>query len=633
MMLSPLPMNRVTVHLLTRDAAEASLVLARFGLFHPDRLEVDGEALPDAPGESYRQLATSAETRMKKIVAYLGLRIDTVETGQGAMMALDELAAMNDDLGAIWAECSGLEARMTTLRDEIKHVDELLKSLDRFEVLDMDLALLQKPRSLMDLEVGTLPEKNLQRYTTALSLAGYVVHPFLISEGTAYVIRAGLPGSGQEIDTASEVAGYSRIDIPPEFRHHPQQVREELALRRRQALDAIERIGQEIVKLREHYADHLAKSHQRVMFAMTYAMLAPHLRGRGGLSVVSGWVPRQAVGRLEAALAGALGDRFVVESREAGPRECQQAPSMLQHGAWMRPFMALVGNYGTPRYGEIDPTVIFGISFILMFGMMFGDVGHGAVIAVGGWLLRDRIKGFVPFVISIGLSSMVFGVLYGSLFGFEAVISPLWQSPLSDPGLMLELALYWGIGFILLATLLTIRNRLVEGRWREALFDGKGVAGVALYLGILFGGWRWFDAGAFGAAALTAIFIPLFIILGYHWRRVEAPLGERLLVVFIEGFETLMNYIANTLSFLRVAAFSLNHVALAVAVFALANMMGGVGHWITVVLGNLFILVMEGAIVAIQVLRLEYYEGFSRFFTGDGRKFEPLTLPVQDSQI
>jgi len=95
-------------------------------------------------------------------------------------------------------------------------------------------------------------------------------------------------------------------------------------------------------------------------------------------------------------------------------------------------------------------------------------------------------------------------------------------------------------------------------------------------------------------------------------------------VVLIEGFETVMGYFANTLSFLRVAAFSLNHVALFLAVFTIAGMLGTTGHWITVVIGNLFVLVLEGAIVAIQVLRLEYYEGFSRFFSGDGREFQPL---------
>ena len=120
--------------------------------------------------------------------------------------------------------------------------------------------------------------------------------------------------------------------------------------------------------------------------------------------------------------------------------------------------------------------------------------------------------------------------------------------------------------------------------------------------------------------------VPLAVILAYQWHHLDATLGEKIIVVFIEGFETLLGFIANTLSFLRVAAFSLNHVALAIAVFTIANMLGPTGHWITVVLGNHFILVLEGAIVTIQVLRLEYYEGFSRFFNGDGREFRPLTM-------
>jgi V/A-type H+-transporting ATPase subunit I len=113
----------------------------------------------------------------------------------------------------------------------------------------------------------------------------------------------------------------------------------------------------------------------------------------------------------------------------------------------------------------------------------------------------------------------------------------------------------------------------------------------------------------------------------HAWRRnLNAPVAERLLIALMEGFEAVMAYVSNTLSFLRLAAFSLNHVALAVAVFTVAGMMPGTGYWLTVALGNAFILVLEGAIVAIQTLRLEYYEGFSRFFGGDGRPFRPLTL-------
>jgi V/A-type H+/Na+-transporting ATPase subunit I len=236
------------------------------------------------------------------------------------------------------------------------------------------------------------------------------------------------------------------------------------------------------------------------------------------------------------------------------------------------------------------------------------------------------LGGFRWFMLAAGLSSMLFGLLYGSIFGYEELIHPVWMSPLSDPIRMLTLALYWGIGFILVATGLTVYNRLVDKRYAEALLDGKGLAGMLFYLGLLYGAYRQFSAGEFGLFESTAIIVPLGAVLVYKWHHYHADVGERLLVVFIEGFETIMSYLSNTLSFLRVAAFSLNHVALAIAVFTLADMMDTAGHWITVVLGNVFMIVLEGGIVAIQVLRLEYYEGFSRFFSGDGREFRPLVL-------
>jgi V/A-type H+-transporting ATPase subunit I len=229
-------------------------------------------------------------------------------------------------------------------------------------------------------------------------------------------------------------------------------------------------------------------------------------------------------------------------------------------------------------------------------------------------------------MVTAGISSMTFGFVYGSIFGYEHVLEALWMPPLSDPLRMLEVALYWGIGFILVANALTLYNLFFEGRVEEALFDTRGIAGTILYLGGIYAGFSWMGSGVFGLKETLAIVVPLAVVMGFKWHHSHGPYGERVLVVVVEGFESVMNYLANTLSFLRVAAFSLNHVALAVAVFTLAGMLDTAGHWITVVLGNVFIIVVEGAIVMIQVLRLEYYEGFSRFFRGDGRAFQPLRL-------
>lgn len=124
------------------------------------------------------------------------------------------------------------------------------------------------------------------------------------------------------------------------------------------------------------------------------------------------------------------------------------------------------------------------------------------------------------------------------------------------------------------------------------------------------------------------LLLPMSIILQYKWRHSTGGLLERALVVLIEGLEHVISSVSGTLSFLRVAAFSLNHIALAAVVFSIAAMMDTFGHWTSIVLGNIFIIVLEGAIVAIQCLRLEYYEGFSRFFSGTGKAFEPIKIEI-----
>jgi V/A-type H+-transporting ATPase subunit I len=261
-----------------------------------------------------------------------------------------------------------------------------------------------------------------------------------------------------------------------------------------------------------------------------------------------------------------------------------------------------------------------------MFGMMFGDLGQGAVLAAVGLALHGRLASARVLMVSCGVASMVFGVLYGSVFGFEHWLHPVWMSPLGDPLRMLAVAVYWGIGFIVVASLVRIHNLWVAHGPEAALTDAGGVAGLVLYLGAVAGLVSVFRGGTFGVLPAAAMAIGAAAIFVHAYREGEGPAAERALVAFIETFEALIGFFANTLSFMRVGAFSLNHVALAAAVFAIAGMLGGAGHVAAIVIGNVFIMVLEGAIVAIQALRLEYYEGFSRFFSGDGRELRPLLL-------
>jgi V/A-type H+-transporting ATPase subunit I len=622
----PLAMQRLALHVLREDAALAALLLADGGVFNPETSQVDPAQMPDMPSEHYRELYRSARARFDKVLAHCKTLAEPVPPAALRPVSEQELAELDEWLRGVWAECSKCQEGLRRIEEEQKHVKQLQQSLENFASLDIDLGLLTGPKRFVDVHVGTVPSANVARLEQAVALAGYVTHPFRDSEGLTQLVVAGPSGREAEVRAVLQSAEWRPMEIPAELHHRPEKARRDLEARLERIVTDTDLQCRLIEDTQKEFNDKLIAARELLAMAAPYAELGEALRGRGGLALITGWAPKRDVEALRAPLAERLGTRFVLTARDPLPEERAQVPSVARYPRWVRPFGILVRTYGVPRYGEFDPTWLFTVTYILMFGMMFGDVGHGAVFAAVGIGLRRILKGFTFFVVAIGASSMVFGWLYGSIFGYEHVIQPMWMSPLSDPILMLTLALYWGIGFIVLATVLTIYNRLGEGAFGEALLDSKGLAGLLFYLGLLFAAYRGVQAGSIGALEWGAMLVPFAAVLGYKWHHYHAGTGERLLVVFIEGFETVTSYLSATLSFLRVAAFSLNHVALAIAVFTLAGMMGTAGHWITVVLGNVFIMVLEGGIVAIQVLRLEYYEGFSRFFRGDGREFRPLVL-------
>ncbi|MCB1877433.1 MAG: ATPase [Chromatiales bacterium] len=625
-MWKPLSMQRFTLTLLREDAPTAALVLARCGSFDPSAGAVVADPLNERPGDDYHSLYVDSRARLDKVVDFLGKDLLAQAPPTEGVCSMQRLEEINAALGGFWGQCSEAEEKLRRLKDERRDVAQLRAALREYEALDVDLGLIQKGFQFLDLRIGTVPVMHVQRLRDALALIGFTVSEFSRTGDTAHLVVAGPAGSQAELQPVLRTAAFKALPLPPEFRDRPQVVREELTAREARAAEEEQVVEAERSQWRAQWADRLRRFAACLRAAASYAELYGTLRGKGQLVQAGGWVPGAAVEELRSELQKALPGRVVVTTRDPLPEERPLVPTATRHRAWMRPFATLVNSYGVPRYGELDPTWPFAITFIAMFGMMFGDVGHGLVIAIAAWLFKTHLRGFHPFAVAVGLSSMVFGVLYGSVFGYEEIVHPLWISPLSDPILMLELALGLGVAFILLATLITIRNRLAEGQWHEALLDGGGVAGACLYLGLLWSAGRLLSGQPVGYLAGGLTLMGLVAVLGYAWYRSSASLGERALVTAIEGYETVMAFVTNTLSFLRVAAFSLNHVALAIAVFTLADMMGTAGHVITVILGNVFILVLEGGIVAIQVLRLEYYEGFSRFFQGDGRAFRPIVL-------
>ena len=623
-MFRPLPMRHVSLQVMGEDLTRASVVLADLGVFHPDNRDPDPE-LSNIPGDSYRALYRQAQTRLTKIQNHFS-ELPPFELGEVRVVPEDELAALNDKLGELWNECSASEERARGTAEDERAVVQLAAALENFASLRIDLAMLQGDRRFLDVRIGTIQRDHLQRLEEALVLAYYLVFPYLLTPELAHVIILGPKGRGEGVNAVLDTANFQPLPVPPEFRDSPEQLRADLEARRAKVAEAHETYAREVAERAARSRAFLVEAQRQLALAEPFVQLDTAARSTGYLALVSGWVPARDVDRLQQSLHEKLQYPFLLHARRPRGDERPLVPSVMRQTRLLSPFSALVKQYGVPRYGEFDPSAIFAFTFVLMFGMMFGDVGHGAVLALAAWFFRKKLGRFTLFGIAVGLSSVVFGFLYGSVFGFEDLFHPLWLAPLSDPTRMLMVALYWGIGFLLGAILLRIYNRLIEGDRVAALFDSNGLTTLTFYCGMVWGGFNLGGTGTFGTGAAVLTGVSLLASMFYKWEEAHASIGEKIVIVLVETLETVVGNISNTLSFLRVAAFSLNHVALMLAVFALANMMDTFGYWMMVVFGNIFILVLEGAIVTIQVLRLEYFEGFSRFYSGDGREFRPLLL-------
>lgn len=319
-------------------------------------------------------------------------------------------------------------------------------------------------------------------------------------------------------------------------------------------------------------------------------------------------------------------------------------PTKLKNPGLFRPFEMFIRMYGIPAYNEMDPTILLGLTYSLLFGFMFGDVGQGLCLMVGGYLLYRAKKMSLAAIISCcGFCSTIFGFLFGSIFGFENIIDPLWLRPkeammqlpfIGNLNTVFVVAIALGMGIVLLTMILNIINSLRAHNTEKAYFDTNGVAGIVFYAAITVTVFLYMSGNPLPATAVLAVMFLLPLLAIFFKEPLTAlvekkaevlPGGKGMFIVqgFFELFEVLLSYFSNTLSFVRVGAFAVSHAAMMEVVLMLAGAEAGSPNWLVVILGNLFVCGMEGLIVGIQVLRLEYYELFSRFYSGNGRAFKP----------
>jgi V/A-type H+-transporting ATPase subunit I len=299
--------------------------------------------------------------------------------------------------------------------------------------------------------------------------------------------------------------------------------------------------------------------------------------------------------------------------------------------------------YGVPSHDEIDPTPFLSITYMFLFGFMFGDVGQGAAIAIIGFILGKKGLELGKIMTRVGISSMFFGVMYGSYFGFEELLPYVWMRPFDNINQMLIMAVAIGVLLLLIGYIYSIINKLNIGDYKEGVFGKNGIVGLSLYITLII------FALQIIAPQVLFFYIPetVLIILAVlmlvmilirepltNYIRKKFPLyheppADYYVENSFELVETLLGMLSNTVSFVRIGAFTLTHAGLFLAFETLAHMINidviSIG---VLIFANVLLIVLEGLIVGIQVLRLEFYELFSKYYRGEGEDFHPLKLEL-----
>lgn len=384
--------------------------------------------------------------------------------------------------------------------------------------------------------------------------------------------------------------------------------------------------------------------YSKVYFMNRLEELKAYSVHNGHYFMLVGWVPQNKLNTLSDLFNGS---GISIESGDTDPESTPPPVKVKEHKGLLKflvnPYKFYIDMYGTPSYKDIDVTAFVAVTYTILFGVMFGDMGHGLVLSIVGYLMYKIKKTELGrILIPCGISSMVFGFIFGSVFGFEDLLDPVYKaiglsgkpvSVMDSVNSVLLVTLVIGIVLTTLSMLLNVYGCIKNKRFGEAIFSNNGLTGIAVYLcganlaSRFMGGFAPIPSSAAGiiigvGAVLLLVKEILIGAIDKHKDFMPESITDFILQNFFELIEYVLSYLSNTLSFLRIGAYVLVHAGMMLAVFALA---GENKNALILIFGNIFVIAVEGLLTAIQVLRLEFYEMFSRFYGGDGKPFIPFT--------
>lgn len=438
----------------------------------------------------------------------------------------------------------------------------------------------------------------------------------------------------KEVNSVFDKIKFNEIEISS-LEFTPKQEIDKLKLKNKMIDAEIYKLKEGIEKFWEHQKNTCAKIYSCLKKYEKREYIKKFSKIYNDNFVLVGWVPEFKTKEISEKLDKISRIEYFVES--GGELLKFSPPTKLKNKNIFSPFEFFVSTYGLPKYSDIDPTSFVAITYTIIFGIMFADVGQGLLLALFG-LFLSKIKkiDLGKIMITCGISSSVFGFIFGSVFGFEEALNPVYNiinfkpiRVMESPMKIIISSICIGIFCLILAMCANIYSHIKKNNILEAVLSHSGLCGIALYSSLIL-----LLLGNLGIININSIILELIIISSLIfiflkefiknkiYKREKINLGDYIISQFFELFEIILGYFTNTISFIRIGVFIFVHAGMMMVVFSLANMTGQ--YLLTVILGNLFVTCFEALLVGMQVMRLQFCELFGRFFEGGGREFKPV---------
>lgn len=542
---------------------------------------------------------------------------------------------------------SSVGSKSDEMKSKKTEISELLSLRDKIDCIYDKTIQLNKISDLnyFEYEIGSLSSENKWRLKKNYeNLSAIVLRIGIIKSSVEDMYIIIYPKQFKdETGNLLKSLNWNKLELPEDINGNPVQMVEEIDRKINVLKDDMRKLSNDVELEKEENKYILNKIYNTLKIEERIVKIQKKLDFGENLFIVNVWVRDCDIQSVEKSI-GKVTNKFIATSKSAKELGAQVRPPTKLVNSWFsKPFEMIVRMYGLPSYNEIDPTPFLAITFCLMFGIMFGDIGQGLVYLLAGVFLYKKMEDASGILIRLGGSSIIFGFVYGSLFGLEQAELPWLPSLIGRPldpkniPMILLAGVIFGVAVLTVSFMLGIVNSLRRGNVEAGLFDKNGVAGYVFFMSMVIS-----VVCITGVIALPIIVPVITLLLSLTVIVLKVPLAHMVMnkkplipggagayftESIFEGVETILNALSNGISFIRVGAFALNHAGLFLAFLVMSELTSNIILKILIlVLGNILILTLEGLVVFIQGLRLQYYEMFSKYFSGDGIEFQPVKL-------